>query len=258
MEEKIEYRGFTINVYRDEFAENPLEYTSVATFVCDHPRYKLGHTHDIEAAVNRLFDKYISNRQVINYFVQSRHAVLMNNNDDEDYPYYYQWKEACSYSKTPITRYVDYNPDDEDEAAANMAEEFSIGDKLDMLEKCDDLLIETISAYEHGGIMLFLGTPSSRYSYGCLWDTGVLGFAYVERLTAKDDDWKERAQKAVEVEMRDYNAFLQGEVYGYYIEEDANGEEFDPGCGGYIGEDGYEEIIATAKRTIDYELDLKQ
>lgn len=55
-----EYRGFELRVEYDPEPANPREeYCNVATFVCEHRRYKLGDEHNVESAINELYVKYI-------------------------------------------------------------------------------------------------------------------------------------------------------------------------------------------------------
>ena len=40
--ETREYKGFTIEIWRDDYAESPREWDNVATFVCEHRNYNFG------------------------------------------------------------------------------------------------------------------------------------------------------------------------------------------------------------------------
>lgn len=259
--EKIEYNGCVIDVYYDDYAENPREYdANCATFVCEHRRYNLGDEHDVERAVNELFEKYVTSRQVIDYFVEERKAVLKENacyNPNPNigglsqYTHYYEWDGsdyAIGYDSTA--------EGGEDETAAEMADDLSVGEKLELVELTGEVFWLPISMYEHGGVALWLG--STRGHYDAMWDCGTIGFAYMERETAEKNlniqlygTWQKAAEHCMEGEMKEYNAYVQGQCFGY-VAYDEDGDEIGSGCGGYLGDDGYDEMLETAKADIDY------
>lgn len=74
-------------------------------------------------------------------------------------------------------------------------------------EKCR--AFSFLSIYDHSGINLYEGRGSG-------WDTSCIGFAYVpmsEKLT------KEEAEKAISGEVKTYNMYLEGSVYGCIVEK---------------------------------------
>lgn len=262
--DKIEYKGYIIEVYSDDYAPNPREEydCNLATFVCEHRNYNLGDKHDVEGEVNRLFDKYVMPypRKIIDYFVKENKAVLKENeyyNTDPNvgglsmYPYYFEW-DGTGYQ-------IGYDPtaeDGDDEAAAEMADELTIAEKLGLIEQTGEVLWLPISAYEHGGITMWLGSIRGRYD--AMWDCGTLGFAYMERETVEKHlnvayygTWQKAAENCMEGEMKDYDAYIQGLCYGYSI-YDENSDNISGGCSGFLGDDGYKEMIEEAKGDIDF------
>ncbi len=127
----------------------------------------------------------------------------------------------------------------------------------DYQEECEKNLKEKylfypISYYEHGGItisaMKFCEMPEEGSIRG--WDNGFFGFYAV-----KKDDGNIECMKIDDVkecmlsEIKEYDAYLQGEVYAYEIKNQF-GEIVDSCCGWY-GEDGYEAMIDEAKMFCD-------
>lgn len=92
------------------------------------------------------------------------------------------------------------------------------------------------------------------------WDSGRIGFIYatkedirknwvVKRVSKKLLKDTERILKS---EVATYDQYIQGNVFGFNI-EDAEGNRIDS-CGGYIGEDYYDNMVAEAKSTLDYHI----
>jgi len=118
-----------------------------------------------------------------------------------------------------------------------------------LIREKDAAVILPLYLYDHSGITINT-TP-----FGCRWDSGEVGFIYATRQNIRDNYgikriWKgtlETAEKLLEAEVKEYDRYLTGQVYGYMI-EDADGEDVDS-CWGYNGEPA--EIIKECKATID-------
>jgi len=101
--------------------------------------------------------------------------------------------------------------------------------------------------YEHGGVTM------STAPFGDAWDSGQVGWAYVTRRDAKawgcgeDFDYEE----AIRVEVREYDRYLTGEVYGYVI-ENAEGEELDS-CWGFL--EGLADVRKVARDAAEHVTD---
>lgn len=104
--------------------------------------------------------------------------------------------------------------------------------------------------YDHSGITISTGP------FSCSWDSGQVGYIFVERdrflkafgfkkMTKKA---KERLEALLTGEVEDYDNFLTGEVYGYMVEEEEDGNIVES-CWGFNGEPKYalEEGISVAK-----------
>lgn len=102
--------------------------------------------------------------------------------------------------------------------------------------------------YDHGGITMKT-TPFSRS-----WDSGEVGLVYVTRdeilaeyggvrLTKSKRD---RARRVLEAEVKVYDQFLTGDVYGYIVKD--MDSVFDS-CWGYYG---YDYCLEEAKSIVDH------
>lgn len=79
--------------------------------------------------------------------------------------------------------------------------------------ECDAAVVLPLYLYDHGGITI------STSSFGCRWDSGQVGFIMAPK--ADVAEWYgdlspasiERARKALEQEVKEYDRYLRGEAY---------------------------------------------
>ena len=95
--------------------------------------------------------------------------------------------------------------------------------------------------YDHSGITISTG------DFGDVWDSGMVGFVYITQKTIENEtgypkeEWKETASRFIDGEVKTYDDFLTGEVFGYTLEKitycetcgDEHLEEVDACCGFY-------------------------
>jgi len=92
--------------------------------------------------------------------------------------------------------------------------------------------------FDHSGITI------STTPFSCPWDSGQVGFIYTNLKRVRDitghkwQRWsekrREKAREWLRGEIKTFDQYLRGDVYGFIIEED--GEEIDS-CWGFYGED---------------------
>lgn len=110
-----------------------------------------------------------------------------------------------------------------------------------------------VYAYIHSGIAL--STSRNKYPFTDPWDSGVGGIMavskeqvkkmYGHKIVTKKD--RERTLDTLTAEVRELNAYCQGDVYGYVI-HDENNNEIDS-CWGYVGDIDY--CLGEARKIID-------
>jgi hypothetical protein len=130
--------------------------------------------------------------------------------------------------------------------------DYSIGDEEidEYLEDIEKIIIDRGAAvtlplymYAHSGVAI------STSPFGCRWDSGQIGFIYMDRNKILSEfNWKRLSKKRVKriIEILDsevdiYNTYISGEVYGYTIESE-DGSILDSCCG-FIGGDHQESGI---------------
>lgn len=134
---------------------------------------------------------------------------------------------------------------------------YSLGDEQtdyipERLENERLAVLLPIYMYEHSGIALSTG---NQYPFNDLFDSGCIGVIFVNRETVlKEYGWKkitpERKAKLVKYlqsEIEVYSSYLNGDVYGYQIENE-EGEELDS-CYGFYG---WDDVMQEAKSQVDW------
>lgn len=161
--------------------------------------------------------------------------------------------------------------------ASHIANEFNlcVEDYYDLTEKEYDrvwrwinsnLIWDALSLYDHSGITISLGVRNG-------WDSGQVGFVYIHKDDAVEA-WgneyftkaiRKIAQKCIEEEVRVYDNYLKGNVYGYRVSKIRNfikvfedgSEEFgeEPvlvdSCSGYYGDHKESGLLEDAMSLID-------
>jgi hypothetical protein len=116
-------------------------------------------------------------------------------------------------------------------------------------KKAGDIIFP-LYLYEHSGQSVSLGRD--KYPFTDPWDSGQVGFAYIEQSIAKKEwhgkrYWKREAEKCLQAEIRSLDQYLTGDVWGYTI-KDNEGEIVDS-CWGFYG---HEDCEAEGKSQLSY------
>lgn len=98
-----------------------------------------------------------------------------------------------------------------------------------------------IYLYDHSGITI------STASFRDMWDSGQVGWIYMEATTLDSEFGgdRTRAEGYLKSEVEEYDTYIRGEVYGYIVKKD--GEELESCWGLY----GHEYCLEEAKSTVD-------
>ena len=107
-------------------------------------------------------------------------------------------------------------------------------------------IIRILSLYDHSGITIFAGAPT------CRWDSGQVGWQYITD-EALQSEWKgdrDAALRYMDATLKEYDAYLRGNVYGFTVEKGTLGEttfadgtteptirwDSEDSCWGFIGD----------------------
>lgn len=137
-----------------------------------------------------------------------------------------------------------YNLGDEQPAAS--PEEFL--EELKSTVEEGEIVMLPLYLLDHSGI-----TISTR-SFNDPWDSGQVGWIYttkdeaIKEIGYGENDWRERAIQLMEAEVKEYDQYLTGDVYGFTLlkkvdveneDDDSAWEEVDS-CWGFYGSDVFE------------------
>ena len=121
----------------------------------------------------------------------------------------------------------------------NYHQKYLIGDvnKSVMSKVTKDAISLPVYIYDHGNISL------NTTGFSCPWDSGQIGFIYVEKSKIRKELGCKRVTKSVKFkvlemlkqEIATLNLYVSDQVYMYQI-EDQFGETIDS-CGGFYGDD---------------------
>lgn len=130
-------------------------------------------------------------------------------------------------------------------------------DKALLLQSCEDILLIYCYIYEHSGITISCGNVG--YPYTDQFDAGMAGFIYTTKEKCKEqwceieDNWKDRAYKELQAEVKEYDMYLQNECYGYvlerYIAKDDDWDETES-VWGYLTDDSGNELVEFFRKEI--------
>jgi hypothetical protein len=138
-------------------------------------------------------------------------------------------------------RFEDYNSWEELETAIRKQEDIAA--------------ILPIYIYDHSGLTI------NTTGFSCPWDSGQIGFVFISKKKIREEYSVKRIsprilKQAINVmqgEVKTYDQYLQGNIYGYII-DGPDGEENIDSCWGFYGEENgsYDYCLEEAKGVIDY------
>lgn len=176
------------------------------------------------------------------------------------------YKIICFHSRYQIGDKHNYKDNDDFiESLARDNYEYDLDERLEklsyedgrkLIEKIIDkyYIMLPIYIYDHSGVTI------NTTGFSCPWDSGQIGWIYIDKEGAKKEfGWKRiNTKKVIEYlnkSVKYYDSYLRGEVYGYVIRnKDDNFVEdlIDDSVWGYIGDPKESGLIEDAKAIIDW------
>lgn len=237
---------------------------NVSTMMCWHRNYALGdcdknNYKNPEEFLQDLLRQKVNEKTILNY-------VRNGKADDIEIKYNRSdcvWELWTTYYLFPLNKTKDakfhiYSEQSElDYLVDDIIEVLSEEDIWYLLEKHSNIVALPLHLFDHSGVTM------STTSFNDRWDSGQVGWIYTDKETIlsqcgkfKNDkghlikfterNWREGAYQILKEEVKIYDMYLQGRVYGIVIEEyDADSKEFNisDSCWGFYDDSCDEEEI---------------
>lgn len=216
---------FRLAIMYDTDPENPRQWGNVGTMVCWHSRYTLGDEQPDcapdEYKRQKVLEEGLGDTWVLEWL-------------DDWFDYVPDRSLACVRHRL---RYVLQDVRDGHtsrryffdvlwrayrDAQAIIKEHGSFEEYVEHLFE-EHYVVLPLYLYDHGGITMSTG------SYSCPWDSGQVGFIYLPKEAAREryglpeegehESSMERWERMLAREVETYSQYLEGEVYGFVLEE---------------------------------------
>ena len=232
---KWNYNGnaYILHIHQDSDSEDPRQFCDHDTLMaCFHRRYNLGDTIDQsepEDFWKSLVAKYVPSETLTEKALAGKlDGIRLEETSPDVYNVYEMddWgcpkggrKEYLQYANVPKANIADYLTDDL------------------TIPQCQSLLYSRLVSlplwlYDHSGITISCG--DREYPYNDRWDSSAVGWIVYAKQKNDDEDWREKAFARMRAEVKEYDQYLQGEVYGITLYE--NGREVN-NCWDFYGDD---------------------
>lgn len=255
----------TAVILHDEFASSPRDpdyQDNLATMTCWHRRYNLGDDHSFSSPRDFLVDLAEKNVSYPEFFrfVQDggieglrltevhrdetsrgsygQQCVLQCRDDDGS------WVSTGCLVSEELERIS--GPELLEDSLLDYLDRFEL---QDLLNSSNNVAVMPLHLYDHSGLSISTGSFIGRALHA-EWDSGQVGYIHMTKDTAvgnlamptdtglkplNDENWKARAEDYMKAEVREYDNYLRGMVYGYRTFE---GREEVDACWGFNPGDG--------------------
>lgn len=261
---KFEHEGgqFCLHVQHDDDPMNPrTDWDHPGTYMaCWHRHYRLGD--DVgddtpEEFWQRLVRENVPESEVM---VAAKAGKLTGIRIEkcEGHDNLVNIYEICQW-RSPIgdgepEECLEYEEVSEDTAVYYLLDDLTIGHCMTLMEPYAIWL--PLWLYDHSGITMSCGVRRGQFA-DC-WDSGQVGWIYttkdnvVKEIGYSENDWRECATRLMEAEVKEYDQYLTGDVYGFTLlkkadteaeDDDSTWEEVDS-CWGFYGSDIFANGIA--------------
>lgn len=241
----------------------------IGEMMCWYDHYNLGDYkendyEDSDQFLSNLLHENVSEKSIINFVRNgkaSNDVKLIYNRSSKKWELWarYYWSFFQS------SKDIKYQVYEENENITWLVDDIidclSNKDKWYLLEKHANIIALPLYVYEHSGITMNCCGFSDR------WDTSYVGWIYTDRDTVLGTggslkrngkyvkitkrNWKEAAYEWMEGEVKEYDMYLQGEIYGITTEEyDGEGDPEDDdswsdeeSCWGFYSEKWGDDLI---------------
>ena len=217
---------FKINIVLDNDPINPREDNeSVYHMMCWNKRYNLGDKHNYDTPTDFFKAKIEENKAIsklIDFVKDGKTSNNLEINHNESSGKYELIAEYTLWSsREPHTqRGIVAEATSPEDLYEDIVDILPYTDFIKILEEIGFVFLP-LSIYDHSGITMCIG--SSRDHYDGQWDCSEVGWIYttkteiVDGLKIPEDEWKKYADEGLRYDVKYYDLYLRGDVYGYQV-----------------------------------------
>lgn len=242
---------FCVHIQSDDSPMNPRkEWGHLSTMACWYHNYDLGDdigNKDPEEFWRALVDEHVPGDEFAEAVKSGKlYGIRAEKNEAGRYDIYEHYALRTAAGTSEPDEVLEHTNLVESEFWFYIADDLTIEHCQTLLESYMEWL--PLTMYEHSGITMSCGPRTGQFADR--WDSSAVGWivvskAKVEKETGpQDEDWRKRAIRFMEAEVKTYDQYLTGEVYGYTLyESDIPAEGEDPdwteieSCWGFYGSD---------------------
>lgn len=237
----------TLVVYYDDSPSSPREFDNLGTMVCFHRRYNLGDEHEYRSPEHFLTSLFHDLPADVQRSFAEKYATRLDvaEVEREENGTYTIWDSNGSEVASGFPTKDDallYIEDEYEREIESIIDEPGLEELLGFL--AGHYIMLPLYLYDHSGITM------NTTGFSDPWDSGQVGVIYVDPDEIRKE-WQmedatnelvwEKGYEVLRAEVDEYDKYIQGEVYGYVL-EDAEGNEVDS-CWGFIGADWFKQAL---------------
>lgn len=254
------------HIERDDNPWNPRKDMdgNVGTMACFHRDYDFSDNRketgdDPDKFLSDLIRDKISDKTLINLVRKGKignNLEIKYNRKEQEYELLGDYQLWTIIGKSEVTHGVLASSREINWLVDDIIDALSIGDKIKLLET-NGYYFLPLAIYDHSGVTMWVG--SRWQGIDAQWDCSDVGWIYTTKdailktggcLKGKkrwrkvtNRNWKEAADTWLRGEIKMYDQYLTGEVYGF-INEEWNGEDWneDDSCWGFYSDKWGDEL----------------
>lgn len=254
-----EEKQFCLHIHADETAESPrTAFDSSTKMPCFHPRYSLGDESEVNKGetpleyMQRLVRNNIEESEIISAALEGRlGSVRMEKckGEEELYNVYVVSAMDTIFGRSEPSENLEAEKVSLGSSVYYILDVLTFNDCKTLLRPCAEIL--PLWLYDHSGLTMSCG--ERNYPYNDQWDSCQTGWIIyfkedvLKERYADETNWREQAHDYMKYEVKLYDEWLRGEVFGYTLYERKSTEEewqeIDS-CWGFYGSDPVENGMA--------------
>ena len=236
---KRDGKDVAILVQRDDYPDNPRDWDNLGRMICFHNLYKLGDSHKYKSTQNFVADLVEETMSDAELCQRIKTAPCLEIVKDEKDLILLEHCKSIYWGEKIYSIASGETIDSLVRDLHSRLDELEISTLFSLLDQ-DKVAMLPLYLLDHSGLSI------STSSFGDPWDSGQVGWIYVTREKFLKEtghikaEWPGKAIEMLSNEVKTYDQYLTGEVYGFTefeLSDGGNWEETNNSCWGFYGSD---------------------